>query len=189
MKRTHLFMLLFLSSAVRASQITNPAATVTTGLTQNVSFSNAGSYGIVGTTTTDNAPIGNVGESTRAVVTANIPVNSTGTNQWFDLTSVTLSSGDWDVSGQIAVFLNAAGVVTQVLGGISSTAGNSSTGLVDGDNEINGAPPTAAYDTEVTIANWRVSISSKTTYYLKCLVTFTSGTPQAYGRLSARRMR
>ncbi len=161
--------------------------TVTTpGLssTDNIAFSPT-TKGITGTTTNDNAAAGNVGESVRGYSAGH---NATGTGQWFDVTSISLTAGDWDIAGQINFNL-AGATATQMNGGVSITTGNSATGLTLGDNWLQTSVPNSIFDTSVCVASYRLSLSGPTTVYLKGNIAFSAGTPNAYGRISARRVR
>lgn len=153
----------------------------------NIQFNATSTQGIVGTTTNDSAAAGNVGEAVRSAV-ANVSTNTT-TDQYADLTSISLTAGDWDISGSVNFEKNAS-TWTIVQMGISSTSGNSGTGLVEGDNFLgigfNSFPPLSF---PITISSFRVSLSSTTTYYLKVFTSFSAGQPKAYGRISARRIR
>lgn len=140
-----------------------------------------------GTATNDAASAGNVGERVSSAVTAVSVPASGGT--YGDLTSISLPAGDWDVT-LLAVFIqNGASVTDNVIIGISTTSGNSSTGLVLGDNQ-------ASFNNGSTTQNsccipvYRMSLSGTTTVYAKMRAAGYSGaTPQLYGRLSARRVR
>ena len=141
--------------------------------------------GIVGTTTNDNAAAGNIGEVQRGF---NAGTSATGNNNYFDVTNIVLTAGDWDISAVVSFGLNGA-TGTAAYGGIGTASGNSATGTVANDNFIGGPFPTGAYGTSVTIPSYRVSIAGSTTYYLKAQMTYSAGTPTAAGRISARRVR
>lgn len=142
---------------------------------------------LVGTTTNNNAAAGMVGEiiTSGAVGPTSFPASSV----YGDLTSISLTAGDWDVTGEMTVHMNSATMSNGGLVGISTTSGNSGTGLSQGDTRQDPATPSATYDTSATLAAVRMSFAATTTVYLKFLATYSAGTPQAYGRLSARRMR
>lgn len=154
-------------------------------LTGNIAF-NPTTKGIVGTTTNDSAAAGNVGEYVEGVTSTRTNFAANGT--FGDLTSISLTAGDWDVTAFIGVYLNGS-TTTSYDFGISTTSGNSSTGLLEYTNFIGGYPPTTTINTGATIPGYRVSLASTTTYYLKYRGNYTVGTPQANGRLSARRVR
>lgn len=145
---------------------------------------------IHGTNTNDSASAGYVGEYIESLV----GVTSHGGSATFvDAASISLTAGDWDVTGIVQIVKNTGTFTSTYFGiGISTTSGNSSAGLTDGQNAGSDAavvPVTFTrhiMDTPVV----RVSISSTTTYYLKLYMdTYTSGTPQFACRLSARRVR
>lgn len=142
--------------------------------------------GIVGTTTNDNAAVGNVGYYVESVVSAtNFPANGT----YGDLTSISLTAGDWDVTVNGEVTINTAVGFNATLVGISSTSGNSATGLVRGSNACAFLAPTFVNGCGNSIPSYRMSLSTTTTVYYKMYAEYASGNPQIKGRISARRMR
>lgn len=147
----------------------------------------SGAVMIRGTATNDDASAGYVGEEIRSSITT--ATNFPTSGNYGDLTSISLTAGDWDVTAQILAIQNGS-TTTAVEVGISSTSGNSGTGLVAADNQLDFTPPNATTNpTVATIANYRVPVSGTTTYYLKYRATYSAGNPQARGRLSARRRR
>jgi hypothetical protein len=133
------------------------------------------------------AAAGSLGESMSASLTSASAITLT-TAAWADVASIALTAGDWDVSGVVSH--NGTLTGTLIAAGISSTSGNSATGLVAGDNYVTlPTVPTAAGDASLQIPAFRVNITSTTTYYLKAQASFTVGTAKAYGRISARRAR
>lgn len=143
---------------------------------------------IHGTNTNDSAAAGYVGEYIESIVASASSVSSSGSGQWFDVTSISLTAGDWDISAVIMHALNGA-TSTACQGFIGTVSGNNNTGLSYGANASAALPPTSVIDVGIAIPNYRVSIASTTTYYLKSLFVFSAGTPKAYGRISARRVR
>lgn len=152
---------------------------------QMASFTITGSN-LVGTTTNDSAATGYVGEAVRSYVSSytNFPT----TSQYGDLTSISLTAGDWDVSANMTAIIGTSNMTAWRMG-ITSTSGNSGTGFNDGDNTAFAYPPTAIIAVSACVPVFRVSISATTTYYLKYFATYASGNPQATGRISARRVR
>lgn len=149
-------------------------------------ISNTAGAKIFGTTTNNDAVAGYVGEYIQSVVAA-VSFPSTGT--WGDLASISLTAGDWDVNGMLATSRNGA-TVTSCDIGISTTTGNSTTGLVYGSNRFEFPSPLAGnYDTSGYVPAFRISLATTTTVYLKFSAAFSIATPQASGRLSARRIR
>lgn len=143
---------------------------------------------VFGTATNNNAAAGKVGEYISSAVTTaqNVPG---ATDTWADVTSITLTPGDWDVSASLVTQLNGASGVNSMLGGIGTAAGSDVTGLVVPINTLLGAPPTNTNDSAMTIPTNRVSIASNTTLYLKLRVSYSSGTPKCFGFIGARRVR
>jgi len=156
----------------------------------NIAFTSTSTQGIVGTTTNDNAAAGNVGQTVSSAVSA---VSLSNSVTWADATSISLTAGDWLIS-VIGNFLdNTNTTVSNYAMGVSTTSGDSGTGLSLGDNEISLTgyfQITGSTQTSAAIPGYRVSLSGTTTHYLKVSTTFSSGTqPQFYGRISAVRIR
>lgn len=141
---------------------------------------------LTGTSTNDSAGSGKVGEVVRSGITTFTNFPTTG--QYGDLTSISLTAGDWDVSVNFEAITGGA-TVTDIRCGIGTVSGNSSTGLNEGDNVAYGPPPTSVITQSLSIPPFRVSLSGTTTYYLKYRAGFSGGPPQAVGRISARRAR
>jgi hypothetical protein len=135
-----------------------------------------------GTPNADSAAAGWIGEYVESGVgTTNFPASGTTG----DLTSVSLSAGDWDVT--VCVYVTGYNGLAFTEIGVSSTSGNSLAGLTPGTNvAISG--PAGNYLT-TGVSNFRVNISTTTTYYLKYYASYTGTTPTAQGRISARRVR
>jgi hypothetical protein len=158
-------------------------------------LSNSGGTGIAvqGTNTNDNAAAGNMGEYVVSSVLSGGSVVALTSNTAANVTTISLTAGDWDVRG--AVFADGAGgtTATRVAGGVSRTtatlggfgddtqgsaqwAGSATLGI--GANQVGVAIPAS-----------RMSLSATTTVYLVAVANFTVGTAAAYGFISARRVR
>lgn len=159
--------------------------------TNNTAFTKIARFSITGTSikgtnTNDSAAAGDIGEYVESIAAA---VSAAATTQYSDITTISLTAGDWDVS--MVMLVDGTGVtITGVWdGGISiGTAGNAFSDRVTASNGYNINPvavPTNAW----IIPSWRVSISATTTARMKLRTVYSAGTPSAYGRLSARRMR
>ena len=144
---------------------------------------------VLGTPTNDAAAAGDVGELISSVVGV---TNTPTTDARGDLTSISLTAGDWDVTAVVQFDINGA-TWTRAEIAITSTAGNSTTGFVSGSNQLEmswASSSTTPVLMGMVIPSFRVSLASTTTYYLKFSATFTLGQPRAGGgRLSARRVR
>lgn len=178
-----------LGVAIYGSQSTDivKVAIGATAVTQATWNSSGGQYrGFNGNTV---APAGYVGEIMKQVVAraTNLAVTTSATPQ--TIASITLTPGNWVISGTIgAVFQG--GVVTVQQGVISPTT-NSLTNL-SGDVSLygNNSFPTVTGDALVYSASgFDVSINANTTYYLVVQMTFgVGGNPTVYGRISAVRI-
>jgi hypothetical protein len=140
-----------------------------------------------GTVTNDNAIAGSIGEYVSA--TQSSLTNFPATTAYGDGASIALTAGDWDISLQGDAVLNGATMTGTAIFGISSTSGNSASGLVNGDNAIQTAAPTATANGTGSIANFRVKLTGATTYYAKVRADYSAGNPQYRLRISARRVR
>jgi hypothetical protein len=143
-----------------------------------------GGVSILGTNTNDSASAGFVGEYVTSAVTSN--TNFPTSTQYGDLTSITLTAGDWDIWVFGSPQEN-GGTTTNVEVGFSSTSGNSSTGLTRGNTSCIYAIGTPNFPP--VFIQGRVSISGSTTYYFKYFATYTSTAPVMRGTISARRRR
>lgn len=174
-------------SAVLATSPTlvTPNIGAATGTSINLSGSGTFSQtaGIIGTTTNNNADAGSVGEfPTPTNVAGATLTTSTATN----LSSVSLTAGDYEVSG-ICRFLNAATTTgTTVAAGISTTS--ATFGAIGTYSQITAALPVSADNILVTPVI-RISIASTTTVYLIGYATFITSTCTASGFLHIRRVR
>jgi hypothetical protein len=136
-----------------------------------------------GVTNGSNAAAGTVGEVISATV-----LNASGiaitTGAPFDVTTITLTAGDWDVSGTLAVTGSAV-----LFTGLNACA-----------NTTSGFPDPALFSTYSStggvallggpIPPLRVNVTSSTTVYLHGQASFSSGTsPKAMGYIMARRCR
>lgn len=128
------------------------------------------------------------GESVNSAVTSTA---FSASGNYGDLTSINLTSGTWLVSGVMVVTVGVT-TTTAINLGISTTTGNSSTGLTSGDNLVtkgldNGS--TALGISNFSVPSYPMVISSNTTVYLKYRGVFSGGTPTAEGRISAVRIK
>ncbi len=129
---------------------------------------------------------GAVGAYSESVIATGSAVTLT-TAQWNDVTSLSLTAGDYDVS-ILPVFTNGTGVTgTAVAAFVGTVSGNNSTGRSIGNNDWS-SPTVPTANSDVTGAlTVRLVPTSTTTYYLKVVGLFTAGTIKAAGRISARR--
>ena len=164
-------------------------------ISTNVAFS-SGTYGIVGVTDGSSAAAGNVGEYVRSYGSGTSAVNG----QFVNITSIALSAGDWDVSGNGLLYSNGGTILPLEVLAISLYSGDTRTDHVQGDNTTNWAA--TGYTTSVTlggtIPSYRVLVTpamvaansgSPVPVYLKGVCAYSGASPTYYGRISARRIR
>jgi hypothetical protein len=131
------------------------------------------------------AAVGDVGEVISSLVASGSAISlSTGTAA--NITSISLTAGDWDVSG-VSSFAGASATMSQTVGGISTT---SATLPTDG-TQIYSADQTVALSVTnaVSIFPKQITVSTATTVYLVGKVTFSAGTVTGFGAIRARRVR
>jgi hypothetical protein len=152
-------------------------------LNGNITF-NPSTSGIVGTTTNNSAAAGNVGEYVSNTSGSSGDINGVSTN----LTSISLTAGDWDVRGNVQ-FNPAGGTLVKTL-----TLGTSTTsatfGAVDATTQKNYTTAGVAFSLAeyAPIPTFRYSLSGTTTIYLVGHSNATASIT-AVGYLSARRVR
>lgn len=187
------------SSAITAAQTITTAATLAF---DSETYDTGGDYNT--TTYTFTAPVdgvyafvanvilfhnsaGYIGEymATSATVT-NTPANDT----WGDMGSLALTAGDWDVFVTCYVGRNTA-TWTRSDVGISTTSGNSGTGLVAGQSVSiwEFASSATTPQSNMHSIGVRASLSATTTYYAKVRANFSAGQPQYTFKMWARRVR
>ncbi len=143
-----------------------------------------------GVTDGSNAAAGMIGEYVSSAVASGSAVSLT-TATTASVTSISLTAGDWDVTGLVEYIASSATVAANapIYAGIGST----SAGLTDAQYSLlrAGAMTTASYSPWNTIDTpvVRFSLTSTTTIYLHAQATFTAGTMTAYGTIRARRVR
>lgn len=137
------------------------------------------------TATNDAATAGNLGENLRTLVAVGAPVALT-TATAANVATVSLTAGDWSVSGHVT-FSGASSTVTVRSAGINTT---SATVPTDGTEAYNGhLTTTTSEKTTVACPAKRISVASTTSVYLVASATYSAGTMGSYGFISAVRVR
>lgn len=142
--------------------------------------------GIKGTTTNDNAATGIVGEFVSSTVLVGSAVAITPSGTQTNITSISLTAGDWDVFGNIVYA--PAGVPTQFASAINTTSATLPTAPAGGYNYAASTAYPIASTQAFTLSTSRLSLASTTTVYLVGFAVFAS-TMTAYGFIGARRVR
>lgn len=141
---------------------------------------------VQGVTNGSDASAGQVGEVISSVIAG--PGTTLSTGVPINITSIALTAGDWDVTGDVWVVVG-TGAATLVQGAINSVSANPpaiALGVSRTQLTTTFAASTAMV---VPLSPCRVSLTATTTYYLIAAVTFPSGTTTAYGKIWARRAR
>lgn len=181
------------SLAIQASTTTNPVLIYSQGSDTNVKvqISAKGNAGVAvqGVSDGSNASAGYVGEFVTASVFAS-PVNIT-TLTATDMTSISLTSGDWDVWGNIYFTGAVSTVVNQLNAWVSSTSASYPNGvtLSRQDYGDTGSSSTGGVAMGLPISPLRFSLSSTTTIYISGYTKFSISTLSMIGFISARRVR
>ena len=142
-----------------------------------------------GVTNGSNAPVGMIGEY---VTSGAVSGGGSTSNTWYNITNITLTPGDWDLSASILVNTNGGTMSQNMFGAISAYSGSTTTDHVPGDNQLSAPAPTGASVTNasVSIVNWRQSLTAASTnFFAKGYSVYTIAGPVWYTRLSARRIR
>lgn len=110
---------------------------------------------------------------------------------WTNITSCSFDvpPGEWDLSGIILFGIGTGVANSNFIGAISSGSGTTTTDHVIGDNVNYCLPPTSVSNSSSVIPQFRVVLTTTTTYYLKANVGISSGSVNIFGRLSGRRRR
>ena len=147
-----------------------------------------GAVTIKGVTDGSSAAAGMVGEVISSIVLSGSGVTvltSAATN----ITSIVLTAGDWDISGEVFIGLG-TGVATAAHGWISNVSAvlPSSPSFITSRNSAV-TSFTASSQPVLPLKTCRASTNSSVTYYLGTQVTFPSGSVTAWGTIWARRAR
>jgi hypothetical protein len=184
-----------LGTGIASWLATSSSANLATALTDEVSAAGVAGKALFGTAgnlpataTNDNAAAGNVGEAVTASAAAASVALISATNA--NVTSISLTAGDWDVGGNIIFSPNTTTNITTLIASISTT---SATLGADSSRQQemygSGTVPGATNNIIKTMPAIRLSLSATTTVYLVAQSAFTVSTNAAGGNLLARRVR
>jgi hypothetical protein len=171
----------------------NPTGAVVLSLPQSIGTTSDVEYGsvafsdntkgILGTTTNDAADAGYVGEVIFSQVLDGSPVslvNSVPKN----ITSISLTAGDWDVYGNV--------LITPTVGNSLQYVGISTTTNTLPDGSLTGGVDFATFSllaSGYVAPTQRLSLAAPTTVYLVAVANFSAGTSVASGTIYGRRAR
>lgn len=153
-----------------------------TTITASSTITPSQTAGIVGTTTNNNANAGSVGEYQTATTTNTALTNGAGAN----LTSVSLTAGDWDVQCD-AFFHPAVGTtITGLAASVSTTS--ASLGAFGATTYLQLSFNTGSNNYIMSPVS-RLALASTTTVYCVGVAAFGTSTMQGDGFIRARRVR
>lgn len=142
---------------------------------------------IAGVTNGGDAASGIVGEIITSVLASGSAVSLT-TATAKTVTSISLTAGDWDVTGMVDFHPGATTTGSYFQAGISTT-----TNALGSQDQYTSAPMALAaglgVDVGLNCPVVRQSLSGTTTIYLTCVAGFALSTLTAYGTIRARRVR
>jgi hypothetical protein len=116
-----------LSAGLVQTADTSGNLSLQSGGTTKIAITSTGAA-IAGTNTNDSAAAGYVGEYVSSAVTA---TNYGATGVWGDLTSISLTAGDWDVTALLGLSENSSVSWTYYLGSISDVSDTVSTSVTN----------------------------------------------------------
>ena len=154
-------------------------------LTPQLSMLNTGCQ-VRGNNTNTASPAGYIGEvlstntaSTGTSLTTGVPAN---------INSLTLSAGNWLITGTVAVDLAGTTTLTGAFGAITTTSATLGTRAVN-YSQINSANTViTGGGLDIVCPAQYVSLSGSTTYYLNAQAIFGISTANAYGKIQAVRI-
>jgi len=159
-----------------------------TTLTETTSTS-VGKGQYLGTSTNDNATAGNIGEYVSSTIASGSAISITSGTP-INITSISLTAGDWDVTINTSFHSAASTNTTILLAGISTTTGalNTNPGFL---TTFVCTPTVMGSGADITlnVPPMRLSLSGTTTVFLVAEGVFTVSTMTSYGIIQARRAR
>lgn len=187
------------ASAVNGFTLTNAATNNSPNLAATGTDSNiiatikgkgTGGVALLGTSTNDSASAGYFGEviSSSIVLGSAVAITTTATPQ--NLTSISLTAGDWDVWANVGFTGNNSTVFTTAIGGISSTSITLPDASLYSKTSVYTATTFGTLGAlAMPVVQQRLSLASTTTIYLVVEAFFTTSTCSSFGVLFARRAR
>lgn len=160
----------------------------TTTYTWPTSVSGGGNIALTnGVTSGSSASAGIIGEVISSIVSSGSPVSITTSGTAQNVTSISLTAGDWDVIGQVGVI--ASSTMSSVIGSISKTSGTLGADSALDECVVRSNLTFTSISTEsIALPMGVFNVSGSTTVYLVVNATFAS-TATCFGKLVARRRR
>jgi hypothetical protein len=180
------------ATSVNKVAVTAPATSATLTVANGTTLATTSSISIgagqyQGTATNDNATAGNIGEYVQSETTSGSAVSVTS-NTATNITSISLTAGDWDVWGSV-VFVPAGSTVPSLILSCVSTTSGACTQPNGGSYSSLSVSFPAGVNQVLPAGMKRISLASTTTVYIIGASIFTTSTMTAYGGVYARRVR
>ena len=144
---------------------------------------------IPGSTTNDSASAGNIGEYITSTVLIGAAVSVTSNVSLTNVTSISLSGGDWDVDGNMWTNPGGSTITVQVYAWISQTSATAPTAPGSGAYSVLANAVNAGANQGIPVGRIRQSLSGTTTVYLTGTANFSVSTMSVFGFIGARRRR
>ena len=160
------------------------APTFVTGTVTAPSITFSSTSGVIGTTTNNNAAAGSVGEFVSSQILF-ASATSLSNNTPKNITSISLTAGDWDVYANV-YFNPSTTNVSSCIAAINTTSATLPDNSLLSQNGIGGASEGAL---GLVVLPQRISIGSTTTVYVIGQASFATGSCTACGGIYARRVR
>ncbi len=142
----------------------------------------------VGVIDGSDAGAGRIGEYIESVVSTGSGASlTTGTGA--DVTSISLTAGDWDVEGNITFQEGAGTVVSTAAGVITTTSATVDATGFSGVEVLHGPVGASTAYFSITLPRHRISITTTTTVYLATKASFSVASLISWGQINARRVR
>lgn len=160
------------------------------GISSATSLSFSSTTEKIGTTTNDNAASGSVGEFISSVVNFGSGISLTTTTV-ADVTSISLTAGDWNLWGNVGFFGGNTTNINFLGGWISSTSATlpNPTFYSSLSYGSAGVVPFESFSINFSVPTTRIRLTATTTIYLSVIALFTVSTCTSHGGIYARRAR
>lgn len=145
-------------------------------------------FPLAGVTSNSNAATGAIGEFISSTVLVGAAVSLT-TSVNSNVTSISLTPGDWDVSGQVWTQGAGGAIASNAQAGIFTTTATMSSDPSVGARTVISSVAAANAIIILPLASCRFSLAATTTVFLVTNVGWSTGTFTAYGFIGGRRRR
>jgi hypothetical protein len=143
---------------------------------------------LLGTIANDAASAGNVGEYVSSTINSGSAV-ALSTNVAANITSVSLTAGDWDIWSNLYFLAAGTTSITILQGSLSTTSATLNVNPGFWGVQATPASVIGANTTGLDVGPVRLSLAGTTTLFIVAQATFTVSTLSGYGIIQARRVR